>query len=472
MAIPAWILMYYCLCHPLAKFWSMASLFRRKWNPDLQKLHQHYGPVVRVGPNQLSFSSIESHRMIYNSKPVSTGPDTYFLKAGTMHLLFSMITKTANLGTIANHSEHRTLRKHLHSAFTLSAVFKQEGLMRLHIDRALERIAQINGPVDLTEAFSVLAWEMIGDLSFGEPLVPERRRTLSAVVEWWEKTFFLLEGLNHVIPNVEAVMKLAGRLAPQVTLRSILPGTTLRNYIDRQDGRSDFLTLIMGGENERGKTNLDLSYDELHSNATLLVLAGNKTSEAALSAIFHHLLANPEVLQALRTELHSHFTNIEDIAAAKLLSLDYLNGCINESLRLAPPLSGKVACRRCPGVEMEGFYVPAGTEVYADVFTLQRNDSYWHAADEYRPQRWFQRNEGSPYANDVHEAFKPFGLGPRSCIGKELALQTLRLTTALVVHRFKLASANLGEFVWDRDAASGLGYANYRVLAHAEDDCK
>lgn len=133
------------------------------------------GPVVRVGPNQLSFTSIEIQKMIYNSKPAPTDPDTYFRKDGTMHLLFSMITKAANLGTIANHSEHRRLRRRLHPAFTLNAVFKQEGLMRLHIDKALEKIAQVKGPVDLTEFSGMLAWDMIGDLSFGELLVPEKR---------------------------------------------------------------------------------------------------------------------------------------------------------------------------------------------------------------------------------------------------------------------------------------------------------
>ena len=161
---------------------------------------------------------------------------------------------------------------------------------------------------------------------------------------------------------------------------------------------------------------------------------------------------------------------MEEITVAKLMSLDYLNGCVNESLRLAPPFAGKVACRRCPGVQMEGFYVPAGTEVYTDLYSLQRSARYWHAADEYHPERWFQRDVGTAYANDVHEAFRPFGLGPRMCIGKELALQTLRLTTALLVYRFDLVMANQGEFVWDRDAASGLGYANYCIMAHARDE--
>jgi cytochrome P450 len=198
-------------------------------------------------------------------------------------------------------------------------------------------------------------------------------------------------------------------------------------------------------------------------------IAGYKTTETSLSALFYRLLSTPGVLKKLQSELFSNFQSIDEITGKKLLSLPYLNGCVNESLRLTPAVAGKFASRRSPGAVIEGLYVPIGAEVYTETYTMQRSPQYWHAPDEYRPERWFERGEGSPYAQDVHEAFKPFSSGPRACLGREMALQTLRLTTALLVYRFHLKRLNEDRFVWEQDTDSRMVYSKYHIKAILQD---
>ncbi|GAQ03172.1 isotrichodermin C-15 hydroxylase [Aspergillus lentulus] len=505
--------------HPLAQvpgpwtgaifpFWTMSSLYRRRLNPDLAELHKKYGqilspasrglrqpadmpaghntgPVVRVGPNQLSFASVEAQKMIYNAKPTHTGSDELFGRDGTLQdVLLSMILGAANIGSLSNRAEHKKMRKRLQPGFTSRALFEQESLLRLHMDRLLNGLAQDAGVVDLTEYFSRFLWDLIGDLSFGEPLVREKhglyKDTLRSLVGLYQGCFPVLEAINYAVPQIEGVLKLVLQLVPPATLRAVLPTSTFREIkapltegifsscVDRHDGRSDFLTHIMGDKSSN-PTDLELSYDELHSNATVIMIAGYKTTETSLSALFYRLLSTPGVLEKLQTELFSNFESIEEITGKKLLSLPYLNGCVNESLRLTPAVAGKFASRRSPGAVIEGLYVPIGTEVYTETYTMQRSPQYWHAPDEYRPERWFERGEGSPYAQDVHEAFKPFSSGPRACLGREMALQTLRLTAALLVYRFHLKMVNEDRFVWEQDTDSRMVYSKYQIKAILQD---
>ncbi|KAH2643811.1 hypothetical protein KXV95_004337 [Aspergillus fumigatus] len=504
------VVIYNYFFHPLARvpgpwtgaifpFWTMSSLYRRTLNPDLAELHKRYGPIVRVGPNQLSFATVEAQKMIYNAKPTHTGSDELFGREGTLQdVLLSMILGAANIGSLSNRAEHKKMRKRLQPGFTSKALFEQESLLRLHMDRLLERLAQDTGVIDLTEYFSTFLWDLIGDLSFGEPLVREKHDTLRSLVALYQGCFPILEAINYAVPQIEGVLRLAMQLVPTATLRAVLPSATFREYdhpaiishthhsrgdshsrsstwledvqpcIDRQDGRSDFITHITG-DKSRNPTELELSYEELHSNATVILIAGYKTTETSLSALFYRLLSTPGVLKKLQSELFRNFPSIDEITGKKLLSLPYLNGCVNESLRLTPPVAGKFASRRSPGAIIEGFYVPKGTEVFTETYTMQRSPQYWHAPDEYRPERWVERGEGSPYAQDVHEAFKPFSSGPRACLGREMALQTLRLTTALLVYRFHMKIVDEKRFVWEQDTDSRMIYSQYQIKAILQD---
>jgi hypothetical protein len=173
-------------------------------NPDLAELHKKYGqilsqllsgyggllmcqrntgPAIRVGPNQLSFATVEAQKMIYNAKPTHTGSDELFGRDGTLQdVLLSMILGAANIGSLSNRAEHKKMRKRLQPGFTSKALFEQESLLRMHMDRLLHRLAQDTGVINLTGYFSRFLWDLIGDLSFGEPLVPEKHGESSSFI--------------------------------------------------------------------------------------------------------------------------------------------------------------------------------------------------------------------------------------------------------------------------------------------------
>lgn len=180
----------------------------------------------------------------------------------------------------------------------------------------------------------------------------------------------------------------------------------------------------------------------------------------------YRLLREPHQFEKLHKELHSNFNHIDEITGERLLRLPFINGCVQESLRLLPPLAGKFMSRRSPGAVIEGHYIPFGVQVYAEAYTTQRSSRYWADPDEFKPERWYERAPGSKYANDVHDAYKPFSSGPRTCLGREMALQTLRLTAAKLVFRYDIEMLNRKDFLWERDAGSAALYSKYKILVH------
>jgi cytochrome P450 len=61
----------------------------------------------------------------------------------------------------------------------------------------------------------------------------------------------------------------------------------------------------------------------------------------------------------LEDEVRSAFATPDEIGGTALLKLPFLNACIQESLRLLPPVNGKISARICKGANLHGVYLPA-----------------------------------------------------------------------------------------------------------------
>jgi len=186
------------------------------------------------------------------------------------------------------------------------------------------------------------------------------------------------------------------------------------------------------------------------------------TNEISHSALMYQLLSNTDCMARLQQELRTTFRTMDEITAEGCLTLPFLNACINESIRLLPPVAGKFNSRRCPGAHISDVWVPEGTQVYIEYYTIQRSPEYWYFPDEYRPDRFLDRGEDSAYRYDTMDAFRPFSMGPRNCLGQRMALQSLRLSIAKVLWKYDLKLEGQ-DFNWERDCSCSAVWSNYRL---------
>lgn len=103
--------------------------------------------------------------------------------------------------------------------------------------------------------------------------------------------------------------------------------------------------------------------------------------------------------------------------------LPYFVACIKESLRLNPPATNLFA--RLVGDEGKQIgkdFIPPNTEITTNAFVVQRDPTlYAPDPNEFRPERWLDNDT----ANEFDAVSFVFGMGPRVCLGKDIAIMEM-----------------------------------------------
>lgn len=88
---------------------------------------------------------------------------------------------------------------------------------------------------------------------------------------------------------------------------------------------------------------------------------------------------------------------------------------------------------------VDGHLVPAGTWVGVNMYTIHHNEEYFPEPFKFKPERWLDGRETSETMSarkKLREAFCPFGVGSRSCVGKNMAYMEASLTLAFAMWYF------------------------------------
>ncbi|KAF7726916.1 hypothetical protein EC973_008211 [Apophysomyces ossiformis] len=113
--------------------------------------------------------------------------------------------------------------------------------------------------------------------------------------------------------------------------------------------------------------------------------------------------------------------------------LPILNAVVSESLRLYPPFPESFPrVVDTNGYTMSGYHLPRGVMVTCHLMALHRDPAYWSDADRFDPSRFMDTSSHSQW-------YLPFGAGPESCIGKKLALITIRTAVAEFVRLYSFS---------------------------------
>jgi cytochrome P450 len=208
--------------------------------------------------------------------------------------------------------------------------------------------------------------------------------------------------------------------------------------------RHDFMHyLIKASDPETGEKFKPM---DLVGEASLLVAAGSDTTSTTISATLFHLIRRPEVLKKLQDEVRGAFDSVDDIKnGSTLINLPYLRAVIDEGLRISPPVPGALHRKVLPGGQVvDGYHIPEGTIIGASIYAVQHNDVYFVNPHEFIPERWIPGSQdlGFPVTESSLElqkqAFFPFSLGPRNCVGKNMAIMELLITMGRMAWLFDI----------------------------------
>lgn len=110
-----------------------------------------------------------------------------------------------------------------------------------------------------------------------------------------------------------------------------------------------------------------MEFNELASNASVLIVAGSETTATLLSAAVYFLCSNPRTLELLTQEVRSTYTQADAIDLVSTQGLRYMQAVLDEALRMYPPVAGGGSPRKIAkgGSFVAGYFVPEDVSVIA-----------------------------------------------------------------------------------------------------------
>ncbi|KAJ5701646.1 cytochrome P450 [Penicillium malachiteum] len=430
--------------HPLSKYpgpllWRafrfpfLLSMVRGNLPHQIKNFHEKYGDIIRVGPDELSFIDPDAWRDIYTKGREFVRPDQYKDQPPG---------KTAANLITCSEAEHARLRKILAPGFSEKYAMEQESFIQSYVDKLFTKLDERlrnnqSSSVDVVEWINYLAFDVIGDLTWGSSFGCLDGLTYHP----WVQTVgqFKAGIVVFALKFYPPVYSFLVAITPPSALQAVMDmwKLTEQNVRDRVAGganRPDLVGTMMASDS--------MTQEEMEVNSMMIVAAGSESLTTVLTGVINHLLRSPDKLDVLVEKLRTTFPSSEqEITGSALKSVPYLDAVLNEGMRLCPTIPDGMR-RNVPtgGATIAGHFVPGGMVVSVPPFATYRASRNFSHPTDFAPERWLSDEaSSSKFKDDSKMAFNPFSLGAHNCPGQNLAWLQLRIILARLLWKYDLS---------------------------------
>ncbi|PKS11344.1 hypothetical protein jhhlp_003106 [Lomentospora prolificans] len=465
----------------LTDWWRFFDVYGRRPEITHIELHKKYGDVVRLGPNTLSFSNPKALKAIYGLNKGFIKSDFYIVQQSVVkgHRLASLFSTTDN-------SFHAQFRRCVNSAFAMSALVQYEPFVdnttKLFLDRTEKLFANNPEGCDFTRWLQFYAFDVIGEITYSKRHgFIEKNEDIDGIVDYLGKLFLYVAPIGQ-IPFLDLLFlknpiylklsqwglfdstfpvarfardRMAERL-PELSTggkpaesTAILPVSDAKTPPSKKPQQPDLLSKFLAAHDARPEF---MTGTLVQTMAVSMAFAGSETTAISLGAVFYFLLKNPEKMVKLQEEIDTAaknglFSDSETglVTFHEAQKLEYLDACVKEAFRLHPA-PGLPMERIVPpeGVEIAGNFIKGGTIVGCSAWVIHRRpEIFGDDVDAYRPERWlpregFDRAEEEKRIKAMDGTMVQFGMGSRTCIGKNISLLEIYKLVPSFLRRFEV----------------------------------
>ncbi|KZT08062.1 cytochrome P450 [Laetiporus sulphureus 93-53] len=433
----------------LSKLWLVYVTYKGKQHEYFQKLHDQYGSIVPVGPNELSILDVGLLPHIMGTNGMPKGP----VWDGRRALGKNGATSSDKGGLLGvrNMQAHAEVRTVWNRAFTTSAVKRYEPIIIRRASQLIEELKKRcvaaawegkNPEFDITKWVGYFSFDFMGDLVFGGGFEMLQDGDKSGVMHTIESNLCLPSLTQHIPWCLDIIYALPLFNQGPDDLVEFTYKQVMRRM--KEGAVHDDLFYHISDEAKLEKE--PPSFPVIMDSTLVAIIAGSDTVATTLSNTFYFLCSNPSSYSRLRAELDEAFPpgKGEPTNTIKLAQLGYLNAVINEALRLFPPVP--TALQRAPTIGSGGhmlgtsLFIPEGTAVYVPPYALHRDPRYFSPdPNKFWPERWLVTDDPNIITNK--NAFIPFSIGPSGCVGKPVAQIELRMILAFMLQAFDIRFA-------------------------------
>ncbi|KAI0895194.1 putative benzoate 4-monooxygenase cytochrome P450 [Annulohypoxylon nitens] len=387
------------------------DLYGAKFPDVLEKLHDEYGPIVRINPWELS--------VCIEMEPLIRDPDFYnevYVSAGKRRT--NLISSRGGLGmsdaisTTCIHELHQLRRKAVENFFSRQSVSRMES--RIHdetrsLDDKLRLIATTDTIVQLDHAFTCVTGDLAALFACGEN--PRLLESPNFNPEWNEN----ITGILTMVPY-KSNSQIAGfRMFHVLCKRRVeeVKSDIANKHELESDKASIFHHILQSSLPDSEKDS-----GRLQREAFALWAAGTITTASTLSIITYYILADPLIEKRLREELKGVTDSFPQELPqwADLEKIPYLAGCIKEGLRLSRFFRRSPRISPDYDLHYKQWIIPKNTPVGMSVCQMHMDPETYPEPYKFIPERWI--GDVDPHVN---RNFVPFVKGSRNCLGMNLA---------------------------------------------------
>lgn len=282
-------------------------------------------------------------------------------------------------------------------------------------------------PTDIYPRMSDLAFQVVAQSLFSTGDLRKDMNRLQEITETNQR--MLIREMRQ--PYLKWWFRWSGRIGRHLQLSEEARGLLDRLIEDRIRSGSrpgDLLDMLLQARYEDGSP---MPRAQLIDELIILFTAGHETTANALSFTLFLLARHPQVQETLFREVCDLDFETKDMLSL-LGRLEYAQQCIEESMRLYPPVY--VIDRVSLQEEVIGGQAyPAGTTWLMSLFELHRHPDLWESPESFLPERF------APERRKNYTGFYfPFGAGPRMCIGNNFAMYEMLLVIGWVIQQYQI----------------------------------
>ncbi|KAI4595497.1 hypothetical protein KJ359_006843 [Pestalotiopsis sp. 9143b] len=404
----------------------------------LEQYRHKFGDFVRTGPAEITVFDPQIYGILDGPRSVCVKSEWYDL----LHPFLSLVSSR-------DKDIHAARRREWVRCFTSKALNEHENKILKHVaelDRQIEKHVLLQKTSEMRDLCFWFGFDTMGDFVFNKSF-----RMLTDN-KWHSVIVRLQNALSLLGPFSPApwLVQLGLRLGPSVWVLKDWHDSVswakgeMRARLDRGLAKQEKPDLTYYLMEQEAETSFKDSYYWMHGDSLLAIVAGSEPTAYVLLGVFCELAKHPEHAEKIYSELEG-----ADISDMKTLNrLPHLNGVINETLRLYPVLlTGGARKTMSEGINVGDTYIPPNTTIVAPRYSIMRREDCFEKADTFIPERWTTR----PEMIRNMAAFNPFSLGHHSCLGRLLAMDTMRYVISTIVkkYQFRLAPGETGSRVFD-----------------------
>ncbi|PMD40842.1 benzoate 4-monooxygenase cytochrome p450 [Hyaloscypha variabilis F] len=451
LGVLAWI-WYITFAHPLSSvpnasflapisrlLWALPSEYQGQITLDLPRLHEVYGPLVRIGPNEVSFYSLDIYKAVHSVRsPFAKDPRVYGQFVQDAHPALFSITDAFE------HSQRRRLMGQLFNQSKMNAL---EGMMTQHISAFVHALEQrISQPIEVVRACRALEADIVSAFGFGEQIGAigawENGEDLNMIKANDEKSKII--ALCSSFPTLASVWDQAKAMLYNVTGWQSKSTSALKDF-DQRKWSANQLTRLLTPK----------TAPQAHPNFISTMLASRLPAPSALSEAKEMLGPGTDttsatlahILWALAHDISYQDALVQDLMDAQwpndmssLESIPRLRAAVKEGIRWTGAAAAMLP-RVVPegGCTLAGTFIPGGTVISSSPIWYLHDKTAFPEPKLYRPSRWLNDESRSDEQVKLRDDFYiPFSKGSSACIGIHFAYFELFLSLSKILQNFQV----------------------------------